>query len=207
MHEKSEQEKTKFKKTEPEKTNHEKTMNEKTEHEKTKYENSEREKSKHEKPMQGKRTFSPAESRQRLRARQREFLEQCMTSSQTLAEVMEDFQLTTRRLASWIDQRWFRRELKRMVKALRRVREIEITLGSSRAASMLGRGVNNTLASPKDLHRQACVDMIKLARDLEAHERARQQRQTPPGRPDPATIVHPDVPEEQRDELIEELEK
>jgi hypothetical protein len=47
--------------------------------------------------------------------------------------------------------------------------------------------------------------MIKLARDLEAHERARQQRQAPPGRPDPSTIVHPDVPEEQRDELIEEL--
>lgn len=157
--------------------------------------------------MNPKRTFSPAESRSRRRARQREFLEQCMGSSQTLAEVMEDFNLSTKRLAAWIDQRWFRRELKKMVRTLRRVREIEIAIGSSRAASMLGRGVNNTLANAKDLHRQACVDMIKLARDLEASEHARQMKQTPPGRPDPSTLIHPDVPEEQREELLEQLDQ
>lgn len=137
---------------------------------------------------------------------QTDFLHACVSGNQTLEDVMDDFHIIPETLAGWLMDREFLIRLQGMRRFLRKARDLQLELGARRAAEVLTRCATDTaVREVKPLQRTACVDLIRLARDSRARARAADPH------PDELTkhraLYHPEVPEEEAQELLKELAK
>lgn len=138
----------------------------------------------------------------RLIKRQRDFLNECLTTSQTLREVMEDFNVTPESLARWLTDDEFRSRLHSARRYLRKTRDLQLEIGSLHAAEMLFRCSADVGAKDvKSVQRAAWVDIIRLARDSLARMRAEQPGEVLRNQ----RLYHPAIAEAEANKLAEEL--
>jgi len=92
--------------------------------------------------------------------------------------VLRHHHVTPQQFARWMNDLDFNQRLQTRCRILSRTREFQIQLGAERAAQVL-RDVCLGTAEPKALVHKACLDLIKLARDLDARSRLARQRRHP----------------------------
>ena len=140
----------------------------------------------------------------KVRKLQDEFFHNCVNSTQTLDEILEDLGVPPETLSGWLTEKDFRVRLHGMRRYLRRARDIQLEIGALHAAGMLMRSATDTATTPiTSVARSACVDLVRLARDSRARVSA--NNPTPDEMTKRRSLYHPDVPEEEARELIEEL--
>ena len=138
-----------------------------------------------------------------IRTFQKQFIAQCLESSQTLDEIMDDLNLPSQTLAGWLTQKDFRVRLHGLRRHLRRTRELQVEIGAMRAAAALTRASSGTDENLKPVVRAACVDLIRLSRDSRARSRA-----VDPSADDLTkrrALYHPNVPADEAQSLMDEL--
>jgi transcriptional regulator with XRE-family HTH domain len=139
-------------------------------------------------------TLSPAQKR---RFAQKKFIDECMATQGTLADVLTQSGLTTRQLAAWLRDKSFRRRLHRLQDLLRTARQLDIDLLARQAVD----AIRPDAGDPKDA-RRAALDILKLARASEARQRttSRKEKVLP-------ALTHPEVDSDTARELIAQLDR
>jgi hypothetical protein len=136
------------------------------------------------------------------RATQTQFLDRCLQGDAPLHDVLRDLNIPHATLAGWFTQRWFRKRVHALARYLVRTRELQLQIGSWRAAQLLSGAIVAPPQETTSAHRTACVELIKLARDSRARRFAERRRT----RADRATLAHPDVGERESLDLAGEIE-
>jgi hypothetical protein len=113
---------------------------------------------------------------------------------------MADLQLMPEQVARWLVTKSFRRKLSRARRHARRLRDLQIEVGAWRAAQVLMQVAVSDDAKAKPVVRQACTDLIKLARDARA--RTISDRAAPTS---PLARTHPDLDPTEQTELAQQL--
>ena len=133
-------------------------------------------------------------------ALQRAFLDQCLHTDKSLGRVMIDMQIMPEQVARWLATRSFRRQLGRARREARRLRDLQIEVGAWRAAQVLTEIALCDDAKARPVVRQACTDLIKLARDARARTISdRAAPSMPPAR------THPDLDPDEQTRLTQQL--
>ena len=128
-------------------------------------------------PTDNFRTRQPRDNAApRLRKTQQTFLDLCVTSGQTLGEVMHELHLTPDQLARWFASAEFRLRLNKTLRFLRHTRELNVQLGAAKAAGLLHHAAAHPEDATRDLPRSACVDLIRLARSSSARRHAQSHK-------------------------------
>lgn len=132
---------------------------------------------------------------------QQQFIDRCLHTDKTLDQVMQELNILPAQVAHWLTTRGFRQRLTHARRHARRMRELQIELGAWRAAQVLVRAAVSDEATVTPVVRQACADLIKLARDTRA--RSIQHRAPTAGRSAPR--IHPDLDPAEQSELARHL--
>lgn len=114
---------------------------------------------------------------------------------------MQELNILPAQVARWLTTRGFRQRLTHARRHARRMRELQIELGAWRAAQVLVRAAVSDEATVTPVVRQACADLIELARDTRA--RSIQHRAPTAGRSAPR--IHPDLDPAEQSELARHL--
>lgn len=136
------------------------------------------------------------------KSKQSQFLSTCATSGKTLGEVLEEIKLEPTTLARWLVQRSFRQRVSRLRRSLALSRELTLAVGAVRAAQVLA----GATQIPTSCNQRACIELIRLSRDVKARRRAEDR---PPKRTIKPTMnqvpVHPDLDRDEAQKLIDDL--
>jgi hypothetical protein len=108
-------------------------------------------------------------SQGRLTNAQGKFLRALCTHKGTIEEVAKACGTPMHTVERWLGEPTFRRALRRRVRGMIRMRELDVTRGSMEASRRLSRAVFGVGDfTKKNLYeRRACVDLIQLARSSE----------------------------------------
>lgn len=134
---------------------------------------------------------------------QKAFLSQCVTTTQTLEDLLDDLGIRPQTLVTWMAEREFKSKLHGMRRYLQRARELQLEAASLRAAGLLASLTappNGARANP--VSRAACVDVIRLARDSRVRRRAQHPDEVNRQR----RLAHPDLSDEEVDRLLREFD-
>jgi len=124
---------------------------------------------------------------------QRRFLAAVAAQGSAVPELLKATGVSPRRFGFWMANRRFRRRLAAALRALARASEVDLQLAACRASARLDKIANQKGGT--SVARQACVDLVRLARDA----RRRKRRKVEPT-PAPPSLAHPDLdPEDVRD--------
>jgi hypothetical protein len=111
----------------------------------------------------------------RLTNAQGKFLRALCYHKGTIEEIAKECGTPMHTVEKWLGQPTFRRHLRKRVKGMVRLRELDVTRGAMEGSRRLSRaafGVGDF--SKKNLHeRRACVDLIQLARSGERSGKVR----------------------------------
>jgi hypothetical protein len=106
--------------------------------------------------------------------RQGAFLKGISTGSQCAGELMDQRRMPWSTLDRWLAEPPFRRALRRRMQALTALRELEVLRAAEQGARCLLKVAHvETKDQQKMPDRQTCLDLIKLARALEAKKTRR----------------------------------
>lgn len=133
--------------------------------------------------------FTPEEEK-RLRAR----IER-LCRGEDPEPVLRRYRVSLEEFRHWLTHPDFRRRLRALRRELSARRDLEICRGAHRAARQMSRAAMSLLEGFTDVQRKVCVDLIRLSR--ESPRRARRSSQP---------LASPDVPPDEVQRLIEELE-
>lgn len=137
-----------------------------------------------------------------FKSKQSQFLSVCAVSGKTLTEVLEEIKLEPTTLARWLVQRSFRQRVNRLRKSLAMSRELTLAVGAVRAAQVLA-GATQT---PTNCNQRACIELIRLARDVKARRRAEDRPSKQSIKPALNGVpVHPDLDRDEAQKLIDHL--
>lgn len=140
-----------------------------------------------------------------LTRKQRMFLEECLNSSHTFSDLMADMYLNGSRLAKWLMQTSFRKELFRIRRALSKQREMELAMGAKRGAEFLNRTFSaKSSESDRNVTARcrAAATLVSLARAAESLIKHERTPQYPPQR----DLSDPDNSHAETIRLLNELE-
>src|SRR5687768_10052628 len=100
-----------------------------------------------------------AKPTRKIRKLQDAFFHNCINSTQTIDEVLDDLGLPPETLAGWLMQPAFRVRLHGTRRYLRRARDIQLEIGALHASAVLLRTATDTaIKKTEPLARSACVD-------------------------------------------------
>jgi hypothetical protein len=116
--------------------------------------------------------------------------------------VMDEVKLPRHWLEEWLTQPLFKRELKKRLMGMRRLREMDIKRGAVEAARRLSRAAFGAgdFTRMNLYERRACVDLVQLVRSEE-----RKPRVPPVVEAVMGPGVHPEWGEEEGEKLLERL--
>jgi hypothetical protein len=149
--------------------------------------------------------LKPDEQTQPLSRKQRRFLDACLNSTSSFSDLLTEHHLNGARLATWLMQFSFRKELLRIRRTLGKQREMELALGAKRGAEFLNRAVtekSDVYDRNLTARCRAAETLVSLARAAEILIRHEKKPPFPPQR----DLSHPDNPHAETLRLLEELE-
>lgn len=149
--------------------------------------------------------LKPEEQTQPLSRKQRRFLDACLNSDHSFSELLAEHHLNGSRLAAWLMQFSFRKELLRIRRALSKQREMELAIAAKRGAEFLNRAVtekSDVYDRNLTARCRAAETLVSLARAAEILIRHERKTPFPPQR----DLSHPDNPHAETLRLLEELE-
>ena len=136
------------------------------------------------------------------KAAQKQFLDQCVTTTQPLEDLIDTLEIKPQTLLNWMDERDFKSRIHGMRRYLRKARELQIQASALRAASLMTRIADGEQVGHYTPERRAaCVDVIRLSRDSRARRRAQDADVINRER----RLAHPDLTDEEADRLAQEL--
>jgi hypothetical protein len=101
------------------------------------------------------------EERKHLTQNQRAFLKECIASQRTVVDVMADRGISPSRLGHWLSQSGFCKELRRLSKALGKVRDFDLSVASQRSAELLIRTVDGIYDGTGEVRKNTATSSAK----------------------------------------------
>ena len=133
---------------------------------------------------------------------QTRFLGLCATSGNSLTQVLTELRIEPATLARWLVQRGFRVRVSRLRKSLALSRELALAIGAVRAAQVLAGSVED----PSKCNHRACIELIRLSRDVKARRRAEDRPQKRALKKSADELpIHPDLNQDEAKSLLDEL--
>lgn len=136
------------------------------------------------------------------KAVQKEFLQRCATTAQTLEDLIDDLEIEPQTFLNWADERDFKSKMHGMRRYLKKARELQLQASALRAATLMARVADGEIIANYTIDcRAACIDVIRLARDSRARRRAQDADVINRER----RLAHPDLSDEEAERLAQEL--
>jgi hypothetical protein len=140
--------------------------------------------------------------------KQKRFLEDCLKSQRVFADVMGDHGVTHQILVRWLSLKNFRYHVRRVQRALRKQREMDLEMGATRGAELLHRTAQlekqgQDMSEVRMTQCRAAEALVKLARVMKGGKRTGKSRE---GKEPERLLSHPDHSEEEVLRLMDLLE-
>jgi len=134
---------------------------------------------------------------------QKQFLNELASSERPLSEVMDDRGISPTVFASWLISRPFHLLLRKTIKSMGNLRELNIQSAAAKASETLHRLADTDGQRSSPEKRRACCELIRLAREQEQRMRAN-KKMFEPQRP-PLPTLAPMAERNQSDEESKRL--